>query len=292
MTYGIYQYDGSAFVEYTGTDVYWDANDLDFHYTTTTKGMQVYYIKALTHGGKAVDYEKIRITICGLETLTPSSSDPIALAYTQESTYTGLSIPWSTISTWFVFDDNTPQSDPTCRSQAIGNVDGGIRLYTDSSLTNSKYYNPTTYVELALEAGSSDQYEIKVYNDGTWPATLTFWYGEYTLGGVSAAQEIQITVCGGETLIASAEETFFFLATDTYDGEAIEWDVYQTYFTMTAGTPECRQQTLPNQKIYTDAALTTLADSTNVELVEDVAGEFRLKIYKNAPWTSIMTFYI
>ena len=47
-----------------------------------------------------------------------------------------------------------------------------------------------------------------------------------------------------------------------------------------------------NQKIYTDAALTSLADTTNVELVEDVAGEFRLKIYKNAPWTSILTFYI
>ena len=35
-----------------------------------------------------------------------------------------------------------------------------------------------------------------------------------------------------------------------------------------------------------------MADTTNVELVEDVPGELRLKIYKNAPWTSVMTFYI
>ena len=68
---------------------------------------------------------------------------------------------------------------------------------------------------------------------------MTFFYGEFTLGGVSNSQEIQIIICGSETFTASGEETFFFYATDSYDGEAIEWAVYQTYFTYT-GADECR----------------------------------------------------
>ena len=108
-SYGIYQHDSvtNTFVEYTGSDVYWDANDLDFHYTTSTKGMNIYFIKALTWGDKAVDYEKIKITICGLETLTPASSSPIVYTYNFANTYSGLSIPWSTIQTWLTFDDNS-----------------------------------------------------------------------------------------------------------------------------------------------------------------------------------------
>jgi hypothetical protein len=44
--------------------------------------------------------------------------------------------------------------------------------------------------------------------------------------------------------------------------------------------------------IYTDAALTTLASTSHVELVSEVAGELRLKVYNNIAWTSIMKFYI
>jgi hypothetical protein len=44
--------------------------------------------------------------------------------------------------------------------------------------------------------------------------------------------------------------------------------------------------------IYTDAALTTLAGTSNVELVEDFTGQFRLKVYNNVAWTSFMKFYI
>ena len=46
LAYEIYTYDTatSSFVAYVGTDVYWDANDLDIHYRTTTKGTQTYYV--------------------------------------------------------------------------------------------------------------------------------------------------------------------------------------------------------------------------------------------------------
>jgi hypothetical protein len=36
---------------------------------------------ALTHGDKAVDYEKIRVTVCGLETLTPTVDQPLLFTY-------------------------------------------------------------------------------------------------------------------------------------------------------------------------------------------------------------------
>lgn len=95
--------------------MYWDTDDLEIHYKTTTKGMNIYYIKALTIGDKAVDYEKVKVTVCGLETFTTSSSDPLFYVYSYSATYAGLSIPWSEILTWYTFNDNSPNSDESCR---------------------------------------------------------------------------------------------------------------------------------------------------------------------------------
>jgi hypothetical protein len=58
-------------------------------------------------------------------------------------------------------------------------------------------------------------------------------------------REVQVLVCGSETLTASAEETYFYLAKDSYSGTAIEWSVYQTYFTF-SGSSSCRLQDLEN----------------------------------------------
>lgn len=121
LKYGIYQYNSatSSFVLYAGTDVYWDTNDLEIHYKTTTKGVNIYYIKALTHGDKAVDYEKIKITICGLETLAAPSA-VISYTFAYDAASSGIKIPWSTVQNWLTFDANT-QSDITCRNLVKGN---------------------------------------------------------------------------------------------------------------------------------------------------------------------------
>lgn len=77
--------------------MYWDTNDLEIHYKTTTKGVNTYYIKALTHGDKTIDYEKIKITICGLETLAPTSATKISYTIAYDASSSGYKLPWSTI---------------------------------------------------------------------------------------------------------------------------------------------------------------------------------------------------
>lgn len=109
---------------------------------------------------------------------------------------------------------------------------------------------------------------------------------------MTSGVELEIKVCGSETLTASAEETYFYLAVDTYNNQAIEWSVYQTYFTFSDGIATCRSQDLTHQWIYTDAALTTLASTSQVELVEEVSGQFRIKVYNQNAWTSVMKYYI
>jgi hypothetical protein len=55
-----------------------------------------------------------------------------------------------------------------------------------------------------LESGSATDYEIRVYDHRIWPTKLTTWYAEYTLGEVKEGIEIQVQVCGSETLTAQA----------------------------------------------------------------------------------------
>ena len=53
------------------------------------------------------EYEKIKITVCGLETLTVNNADPYIVTFLYESVYNNAAIEWSEIQTWFTFDANT-----------------------------------------------------------------------------------------------------------------------------------------------------------------------------------------
>jgi hypothetical protein len=147
LSFGIYQYNSATltFDAYTGTDIYWDTDDLEFHYKTTTAGINTYYIKALTYGSKAVDYTKIKITICGAETLTPISTDVLFYSFAYSAAYTGGSIPWSTIETWITFDAGI-HSDVTCRDQTKGSSSRGINLFTTN--TYLSIWGSTSFINL------------------------------------------------------------------------------------------------------------------------------------------------
>lgn len=67
-------------------------------------GVSTYYIKAMTNGTAIMrEYEKIKITVCGLETLTASSADAYNISFDKVSIYEGASIPWSTLNSFFSF---------------------------------------------------------------------------------------------------------------------------------------------------------------------------------------------
>ena len=51
----------------------------------------------MTDGDIMREYEKIKITVCGLETLTPSTADAIEVTFMYESVYTNAAIEWSEI---------------------------------------------------------------------------------------------------------------------------------------------------------------------------------------------------
>jgi hypothetical protein len=103
-----YDQDTGTFSEFTDTNyIYWDANDLEFHYKTNTAYQNTYYIKAMTDGDIMREYEKIKITVCGLETLTVNDADPYVVTFVYEPVYNDAAIEWSEIQTWFTFDANT-----------------------------------------------------------------------------------------------------------------------------------------------------------------------------------------
>lgn len=76
------------------------------------------------------DYERIKVTICGLETLTASSGVYTA-TFPYVAVYANAAIEWSVISTWLTFDANT-QSDATCRSLSPTY----IKLYRNSAMSS------------------------------------------------------------------------------------------------------------------------------------------------------------
>jgi hypothetical protein len=251
--------------------------------------MNIYYIKALTYGSKTIDYEKIKITVCGLEILSSGTADPLEFYYSYEATYTGLSIPWSTIQNFILFDANSPNSDDGCRQQVEGSSTGSVNVYKNDNLSP---WTATGYMDFQLMSGSSTDYEIRIFNNFAWSATQTIYYAEKTLGDVEHYREIKVTVCGSEILSASAEESYFYYAVDTYADLAIEWAEFQNYLTFSNAPDGCRLRGVADHKIYTDAALTTLASTSHVELVSEVADELRLKVYNQNAWNSIMKFYI
>jgi hypothetical protein len=43
--------------------------------------MNIYFIMAETHGRKAVDYERVKVTVCGMETLTRTLQQPLIYTF-------------------------------------------------------------------------------------------------------------------------------------------------------------------------------------------------------------------
>ena len=114
----------------------------------------------MTDGEIMREYEKIKITVCGLETLTPSTADAIEVTFMYESVYTNAAIEWSEIQTWLTFDASAG-SDVACRKLDLTN----IKLYQNTICTGGSWYE-TSWIE--LEENPADEFRIKVYNNQLW----------------------------------------------------------------------------------------------------------------------------
>ena len=148
--------------------------------------------------GNISAFKKINIKVCGAESILVSPKE-YSVAFDRVDTYSGASIPWSTLSQFFSFY-KTGLSSSECRSLDLFQ----LQLFTDTTFTTE--WSDTSKLEF-LESPSG-VFPINVYNDQSHESTYTLYLRETTLGGKYGYLKLNIEVCGNEEVTLVTEGDF------------------------------------------------------------------------------------